>query len=302
MAWRVEPEEALADALRRIAAEETALARSRLDAADGDRGEAVHVARRSFKRLRALLRLARPALGDRYAPETRRWRHAGRLLAPLRDAAVLTAGFDALVDRGDEPLPARGVAAIRKRLENSDHRHDGPEAERAVGEALAVIRAAEAELAALALPSTGKELGKGLRAGQKRLRRRFAAARADPTPQNLHECRKRVKDTAAFIRLFRAVLPDDVRKRRDDAEDLADILGEEHDLWILREKLTEMELPNNLEATRKRLIERIETRRAELCRSALKKGKALSSTRPKVFAGAIVSAWKQANEAVEQAG
>ena len=58
-------------------------------AGNPDRDTGVHEARKALKRLRALLRLARPALLQQpYRDLDRRLRDAGRRLSPLRDARV----------------------------------------------------------------------------------------------------------------------------------------------------------------------------------------------------------------------
>ena len=93
MTWRFEPGEPLSDAFRRVAGEEVARIRSGL-ADDIDHAKAVHQARQGFKRLRALTRLGKPALGSAFDEENRRWRDAGRLLAGSRDNTVLLQSFD----------------------------------------------------------------------------------------------------------------------------------------------------------------------------------------------------------------
>src|SRR5665811_762772 len=55
-----------------------------------DLDQAVHEARKSMKRLRALLRLIRDTLGENvYRFENDLLRDAGRLIGPVRDSAVL---------------------------------------------------------------------------------------------------------------------------------------------------------------------------------------------------------------------
>ena len=53
-------------------------------------------------------------------------------------------------------------------------------------------------------------------------------------PEALHSWRKRVKDQAAQLRLFRRVVPAGVsRSRIADEKETAELLGNEHDLWLL---------------------------------------------------------------------
>jgi CHAD domain-containing protein len=61
--YRLRAQEDAADGVRRIARGQTDLAVEHLDESSGD-GAAIHEARKAFKRLRALVRLSRDALGD----------------------------------------------------------------------------------------------------------------------------------------------------------------------------------------------------------------------------------------------
>ena len=67
MAWRFEPGEGLRKAFRRVSAEEIAKVRAGLSGPEADRDKAIHEARQAFKRLRALVRLAKPPLGSDFA-------------------------------------------------------------------------------------------------------------------------------------------------------------------------------------------------------------------------------------------
>src|SRR5689334_17059489 len=87
MAYHFKRDESVAEGVRRIALEELDEAVSQLGGARGaGRDEAVHEARKSVKKVRALLRLVQPELGDTYRGESRVLRDAGRTLSAFRDA------------------------------------------------------------------------------------------------------------------------------------------------------------------------------------------------------------------------
>src|SRR5919197_2091003 len=89
---------------------------------DLDPDEAAHDARKRTKKLRALLRLARPELGDKaYRRENRALRDAARLLSPVRDAWVLVEALDDLAAPPDENVSAEAVAGFRAVLAD-EHR------------------------------------------------------------------------------------------------------------------------------------------------------------------------------------
>ena len=88
----------ISDNIRRIAAQQVLLARKYLtDSPGGDIHKGHHEARKCFKRLRGLLRMARPALGKKlYRRENICFRDAARLLSAARDAQALVETFDQL--------------------------------------------------------------------------------------------------------------------------------------------------------------------------------------------------------------
>ncbi|MGD9302605.1 MAG: CHAD domain-containing protein, partial [Desulfobacterales bacterium] len=84
--------------IRQIAVQQAILARKHLTNPPGDD---IHVgnheARKCFKRLRGLLRMARPALGKKqYRRENICFRDAARSLSTVRDAQALVETFDLL--------------------------------------------------------------------------------------------------------------------------------------------------------------------------------------------------------------
>src|ERR1041384_7679047 len=108
MAYRLTRGESVPEGVKRIAAEELDSALQTLRNASGDEG--VHEVRKCLKKVRGLLRLVRPAMGDMYRPENERLRDIGLKLSPVRDAAALIEAVDELKDR----RPA--VSAIRRPL------------------------------------------------------------------------------------------------------------------------------------------------------------------------------------------
>jgi len=295
MAWRFEPGEGLEDAFRRVAVEEIARVRSSLGAPDADRNAAIHEARQGFKRLRGLTRLAKPRLGADFDAENRRWRDAGRLLSGSRDITVLLETFDKLAANGGAKLSASSVGRLRSRIaatgangaaENSDQMQD----------ALRLLSDAEQAVVRLRWPSSMRMLVRGLHKSQARLRRKWKKARETGEADALHSWRKCVKDQAAQLRLFRRVVNNGLRERRNEEKQAAEILGNEHDLWLLGERLAEMSLPQRLAQTRDQLRNEIEKHRDKLRREAFEKGEEFSSEKPKSFAGDIGAAWVKASK------
>ena len=127
--------------------------------------------------------------------------------------------------------------------------------------------------------SAAKLMGPGLehiyRAGRTGRRR---AGRRHAGPRILHRWRKHVKD----LRYAAEVL--DMAKIARRADALGEMLGEEHDLMLLAERVrAHRPLKRRRKRTRKRLLRAISRRRARLRRRALREGERLYELRPKRF-------------------
>jgi CHAD domain-containing protein len=289
--WQFRKGEALDASFRRVAGEEIARIRVALTSQDIDRAQAIHQARRSFKRLRALLRLAKPGLGASFAREDRRWRDAGRLLASSRDATVLLQTFDQVVEGCGDGVDPAMMATWRSRLAAMSKPQKEGEVRKKMRRVVAGLDEAEERLSGLSWPQTKPELRQGLKECQARLKRCWKDARSEPKPTRLHAWRKRIKDYTAQVSLVRAALPHELKGFRAASRDVGDILGEEHDLSLLKEKLLSADGngADGLHQARERLIEAIDAKRRELCKLAFDKGENLSSHRPKAFADEIAA-------------
>lgn len=300
MTWRFEPEEELGAAFRRVALEELAKVQSALRSGGAAQDVAIHEARRSFKKLRALARLARPSLGAAFRAENARWRNAGRLLSAARDAAVLSQTFESVTKACGDDLPPDGVAALRDAIDGTGGSGDGAVASPPVDEVLRIVDLAAAEMGSLQWPQTRKDVFRALRDSQDRLRRSWKAARNDGSSEALHEWRKRVKDFAAQTSLFKAGLSGELKAHRRSAKELAEVLGTEHDLSILAEKLAAVPAHPQGIRSRDHILACIDERQDELRRDAFAKGDELSARRGKAFAHALVTNWELA--AADRAG
>ncbi|MFQ5486316.1 MAG: CHAD domain-containing protein, partial [Desulfobacterales bacterium] len=141
MGFQLQAGEPLADGIRRIALGRIDKALSQLTNPGFNRDLAVHEARKTCKRLRAVLRLIRDEVRTSYyRQENVRFRDASRLLAPARDSAVMVETLDALVTRFEDtetiktnaaidpfsaidflPLPVEPIADLREKLVERHH-------------------------------------------------------------------------------------------------------------------------------------------------------------------------------------
>ena len=117
--------------------------------------------------------------------------------------------------------------------------------------------------------------------------------RLEPPPktvENLHDWRKRAKDLWYHLRLLKPFSPAIIGGHADEAHRLADLLGDDHDLALLRETLLGGggEVPVDVEA----VIGLIEHRRDQLQAEAMQVGERLYAERPKAFRRRMHRYWK----------
>jgi CHAD domain-containing protein len=287
MSYRLDLDEPVPCMLRDVAVErlERAARRLREEHSD-DPVEAVHGARKDLKKARALLRLARPGMPrDAYRHENRALRDIGRAMSGGRDADVMVETSDAVAERFGH---SRELAALRRRLEAHARGRQHAADVDALGDSLrdAAERAAR-------WPFDDCDLAT-LQAGEKRAyrdgRRAFADARADPSPERLHEWRKRVKDLWYHHRLLARAWRGPMQAYADECDALGTRLGDDHDLATLAATLTAedgVDAPPSVDVDA--LTGLIERRRAELRVEAFALGERLYAERPKAHAHRIGS-------------
>jgi CHAD domain-containing protein len=264
MAYRLSLE-GIPDSLRRVGRDQLDAAAAGLDRPD-DPVEAVHDARKRLKKSRALLRLARPALRRReFRTANRALRDQARALSAARDADVLGQTVDALAERFAGRLPKARFDAVRAAVEG---RSDGP------GELPATDLHALAS-GADSWPVDGVGHGtleRGLGTTYRRGRAAFETADADPKAENLHAWRKRVKDLWYQQRLLEQAWPGLLKAQAAEAKTLSKLLGDDHDLAVLREHVQDDDV---------RAL--IDQRRAELLEEARALGRRVYAERPKAY-------------------
>ena len=276
MSYRIEKNEALSDALGRIAAEEIALALAELRRPN--RARAMHNTRKSLKRLRSLLRSLRVAFPKNlFRRENRRLAAAGRKIAPLRDVHVqlhtlgrLRAATGPVAKKTERSLRRREIAFLRKI----------PALRRALRQMLSASREV---FAALPLrQATPARLAAGLTRIYKRGRAALKKARQNPSPEVLHEWRKQAKILGHGLSLIERLGPKKAGAMIQHTGQLSQALGDDHDLFLVLQALRQEDAAHPARDYRL-MSSRIISRRARLQRRAFKLGKKIFSVKPGAF-------------------
>jgi CHAD domain-containing protein len=302
MSYRLRVSEPIAAGARRIATEQVDAVLRTLDDRWLSPDEAVHDVRERCKRVRALLRLVRPAFGARYDGVAARYGDAARALAAARDAAVLVDAYDGLIRHFRREVERRAFAPVRRALTLRRRAlTDGGVPARLAGLREAMEQA-RSEVETWSLDGDGYDaLRRGLQAEHRRGRWAFRAAYAGPSDERFHTWRKRVKDHGYHARLLRDAWTPVGLAWAGEAERLAGLLGDEHDLAVLAQTLRgEPDRFGRLRAVQA-LLGLIDRRRGELQARARPLGGRLYAERPGAFAARLEEYWNAACEEAEPA-
>jgi len=303
MAYRLERDESVIAGLKRVVQDEIESAGTHLsgdkkagDKKAGDkkatRDEAIHEARKSIKKVRALLRLVSAELGGAYPRENARLRDIAGRLSEFRDAFALIATFDDLKkkykDRAGNKLHSVRAGLSRKRSQAGSEEDVGIVLDRA---AAALGRAAKRvkawPLQTDGFPAIGPGLEETYRAGRKAL----ARARKDPRPENFHELRKRVKDHWYHMRLLEGLWTDMMSAYEKSLKDLETWLGNDHNLAVLRERIVAEPAFYGKEKDIDLILDLMDRYQKELRDRSLSLAKRVYDERPREFTRRMTHLW-----------
>jgi CHAD domain-containing protein len=266
-------DETLADGVRRLYVAMLDDAVAQLSGnGDPDPIEAVHEARKSLKKARALVRLVRDDF-PQYRKANRLCRNAGRKISELRDASARIETLDMARTRFPVGVVDGALDRIRAELvARRDHAHE--QAERPVAQALAIAKRARALADTFDLsrvdvhtlhPGLARTYGRGLLVFRKVLR--------GYDTELLHAWRKRAKYHRYHVGFLINAWPVPMRAREKALRMLTEYLGDDHDLAVLRETLhTVVDEQPALQVDAAAVVEVAQGVRAELQRAAMDEG------------------------------
>ena len=295
MGYALEKNELFSVAVRRLTVEQIDQALRHLRAPDANLDRAIHAARQSLKRVRALLVLVRDQLGEKvFEHEWVCYRDIGRLLAGGRDAAVVVETLDALVYRYSSELSGDAFVLERRFLID---RRDAQlrimiEEERALPRAAELLTAARERVAAWPLQRKGsKAIGEGVRRTYRRGRERLLDATWHPSPTHFHEWRKPVKLLLHQLQILAPIWPTMLNAQAEELHALSDLLNENHDLDLLQAALrskADTQPPHD----RQTFASLIHRRCRQLEVESRQLGRRLYCERPRCFAARLKDYWQ----------
>ena len=281
--------------LRRIVYEQIDGAIAQLGRSD-DLNEEIHEARKHFKRIRAVLRLARGALpGKTYRRENAFFRDQGRILSPVRDSAVYLETFDRLYGRHGAHMTGNTFTRLRHALEKShrsllDSFAREPQQLAAIADSLEEARSRVGSWRFRAVEMA--PFAPGLRRTYARGRAELRVAIKRPTTENFHAFRKRVKYLWYHMQILRPVWPGPVGALARECDRLGDRLGDEHDLAMLL-RSSQVRILQEESRELADLLKVLAAReRSHIRRTASLRAARIYQEKPDRFAGRIAAYWR----------
>jgi len=304
MSFQFSHDETFEAAFRRLIKEQITKAHKHLALRD-DPARSVHEPRKCMKRLRALMRLYRPALGKSdYASENARYRDMGRLLSASRDRQVMAETVSALIDdfkKNHKPGKSKslrdGLAALSDILDQEtgkiQSKIDDVRGQQALRRRLILmLDEAQQELGLLRLDGHGFSIvGRGLERSTQRGLRAFLRVRKSNDDDVLHDWRKSVQVHWRHMALFQQAWPDFFAFRIRASKQLSMILGDHQDLCLVSDFMRSLP-PHLLHPKQaKALLKDIKKRKQVLRDKALLGGALLFADDPKVLSLQIEKYW-----------
>ena len=292
MGYRLHAGQPVAHEVHRVAARQLELAIQGLTAAGhAEHDDSVHDARRHIKKVRALTRLVRPALGGRYRDVNRRLRSVNRLLEPMADAQEAVATLTRVAQRDGEELSADVLQGVRAWLiRRESMAYEDAALSDVFDTAAALLRAERDAVMGWRLSRTGfRAIAGGLERTARAGRRAMARAITSSRSEDYHVWRQRAKDQWLHTRLLEGRCGNALALDERRLEALDGYLGECHNCAILGEILTTDSTLDRDDAARcLRALRRYER---ELRRCARRLGKAIYHETPKQYVRRVRRLW-----------
>lgn len=239
MSYRIRPSEHFTAEFKAVGTGQLTLAIAALTHRPEGLAVAIHDARKKFKRLRSLYRLAAADIPAFRRSENKRIRDMARTLSTSRDATALVEVSRYLLDHAENNEERAALKRIGKVLAA---RRDAQAAEEnpledTVAAAIATCGNALEALSRITFQDGGEKGAKRIAKGWRKALEKAAAARkacADRTDAHLfHELRKRSQDYRFYLNMLQRLWPSAMHAKRAEVTRVVDLLGHHNDLALL---------------------------------------------------------------------
>lgn len=303
MAYRLRSGESASDGLRRVTRKALRSARRALLATDPPREEAIHEARKSVKKVRAILELIDADKGKGLSGSRNRLGRVNRRLSCLRDADAMLGTLQTLRDHHPGLLSEHVFARVRRQLAA----HKQAIARDAIRDGTWTKTARELR----ALRRTAKRwrpahrgfdaLAPGIRETHRRALKAFGTAQSTNQPADFHEWRKAVKTLWYELRLIGGGSPAIARDLRA-LRSAETWLGDDHNLVVLCAQLSADPSVCRTPLDVERLRSAVERDHRDLRRKAIARTRRIFAVMPREYTRRAERAWKAGRRAARTRG
>jgi CHAD domain-containing protein len=289
-AFKLRRDESFDDGIKRIVVAQIDKAIHKLEDKLDDPDEAVHDARVCTKKIRAVLRLIKHSLGrEVFNDEDKSFRDTARLLASVRDSAAMLE-LDILDQDLKEERLHPIIQTVREFLSQTKSAKDTERAT-VTAEAIELLRESRERVSSWPEASHHIAITRGLKRTFKQGRIRLEEAYELGSVEAFHEWRKSVKHLLYQVRVLGPVWPSLLKALAKDLKRLSDFLSEDHDLAILKQKITtEMDLADDELAA---LVDLIDESRKHSQQRARSLGARIYADKPRAFVKRIETSWRE---------
>jgi CHAD domain-containing protein len=282
VSFTLKPGKSIRRELTRIARKELGTAAARL--IDGHRSDdEIHESRKGVKKVEAVTRLLDELGAAPPRKVLKRLHGARRTLSQMRDARALIETYDRLRARFSHRIPGHTSAMIRSHFTRRRTALMGPAHTRSVEHCVGALRKIRRSVKHWPLkPINVSALPCLLRQSYRTARKKMVRAQGPARASDFHEWRKQVKNLWYQLRLVERLVAGMSRRIAEFGE-LETVLGEEHNLSVLRGRLHGDRGLRRLKAQTEEVAAMSMALEEELRRAALALGSRMLKMTPKEF-------------------
>ncbi|PSN13241.1 hypothetical protein C7293_16775 [filamentous cyanobacterium CCT1] len=260
-------------------------------------GEAVHNARKHLKKARSVLRLVQKSIDkDTYSREKDRLRDLGRSLSLARDSEVYQQTLRDLLDAYGLDPDTKGLFKLQESLGDLYQLRltELTESDTSIAAITSDLKDSRARLSQLTLKKNGwKAISTNLTHLYAQGQARYHAAYEDGDDEVFHDWRKRVKDLWHTTCLLKPLWPAVMDAFESEIHQLAQTLGDGHDISALRSFLLDPPAEVEIEEVQMQvLLPLMKHRQHRLHQQANELGHKLYCEDPAAFTHRIASYWQ----------
>jgi hypothetical protein len=281
MAFILNPKQSIRQGLKHVVRKELRRACGHLE---HTRETGVHEARKSVKKVRAVVKLLQLVDEDVFDKDARRLRSAGQTLSILRDADAVIGTFDQVRRRFRQRLSEPAYGTMRRQLVGAKARlMRRAKADGSLAHVVHTLGAVRRSVKRWRVPAiAASDCPRLLMDSYRASRSAMEDARSSPSPSALHRWRRRVKTFWYQLRVAESLAPS-LRGEIRDFEQLETWLGEHHNLVVLQMAMADGVAFQRMPAQVRAMAALSITVQGELQRKAFRLGQRLLAERPKAF-------------------